>query len=380
MHPKSMRDFALEVYFSKWEFTARHNLAGSDGENMTLSELLALASSADRAAFEDTRLGYTETWGAPALRAEITNTYDTVRPEHVLCFAGAEEAIYTAMHVLLKAGDHAIVIAPNYQSAETIPLSLCEVSAVALDIDRAWDLDIEKLKEQLQPNTKLISINFPNNPTGKIIPHATFNAIVDICRSRDIWLFSDECYRLLERDPDVRLPQAVDVYEKGISLNVMSKAYGLAGLRIGWIACKDRALLIRMERFKHFLSICNSAPSEALALIALKSREHIIKKNLQVIRDNLEVLDAFFEEFRQLFDWRVPEGGCVAFIRYKGREGVEAFTARMVEECGVLLLPSSVFRSDLAPVPDDCVRVGFGRSHVPRGVAVMRDWLRQRPI
>jgi aspartate/methionine/tyrosine aminotransferase len=378
MHPKSMRDFALEVYFSKWEFTARHNLAGSDGENMTLSELLALASSEDRNAFENARLGYTETWGAPALRAEIARTYDTVRAEDVLCFAGAEEAIYTAMHVLLKPGDHAIVIAPNYQSAETIPLSLCEVSAVALDIDRAWALDIEKLEEQLRPNTKLISINFPNNPTGKIIPHATFNAIVDLCRSRDIWLFSDECYRLLERDPRVRLPQAVDVYEKGISLNVMSKAYGLAGLRIGWIACKDRALLAGLERFKHFLSICNSAPSEALALIALKSREHIIKKNLQVIRDNLEVLDGFFDEFRQLFDWRVPEGGCVAFIRYKGRDGVEDFTARMVEECGVLLLPSSVFRSELAPVPNDCVRVGFGRSHIPQGVAVMREWLAAR--
>jgi aspartate/methionine/tyrosine aminotransferase len=363
MHPKSMRDFALEVYFSKWEFAAKHNLAGSDGENMTLSELLALASSADRTAFENTRLGYTETWGAPALRAEIANTYDSVQPEHVLCFAGAEEAIYTAMQVLLKAGDHAIVIAPNYQSAETIPLSLCEVSAVALDIDRDWDLDIDQLEEQLRPNTKLISINFPNNPTGKIIPHSTFNAIVDICRSRDIWLFSDECYRLLERDPRVRLAQAVDVYEKGISLNVMSKAYGLAGLRIGWIACKDRALLTGMERFKHFLSICNSAPSEALALIALKSREYIIGKNLQVICDNLEVLGSFFDEF----------------IRYKGRDGVEDFTARMVEECGVLLLPSSVFRSELAAVPNDCVRVGFGRSHVPRGVAVMRDWLRQRP-
>jgi aspartate/methionine/tyrosine aminotransferase len=373
-----MRDFALEVYFSKWEFTARHNLAGSDGENMTLSALLALASSEDRHAFENTGLGYTETWGAPALRAAIADTYDTVPPEDVLCFAGAEEAIYTAMNVLLKAEDHAVVIAPNYQSAETIPLSLCEVSAVALEIDRTWDLDIEKLKEELRPNTKLISINFPNNPTGKVIPHSTFKEIVDICRSRGIWLFSDECYRLLERDPGIRLPQAVDVYEKGISLNVMSKAYGLPGLRIGWIACKDRNLLMGLERYKHFLSICNSAPSEILARIALKSREHIIKKNLQVIRDNLEVLDGFFDEFRQLFDWHVPEGGCVAFVRYKGRDGVEDFTARMVEECGVLLLPSSVFRSELVPVPDDCVRVGFGRSHVPQGVAVMREWLRRR--
>lgn len=378
MQARSMRDFALEVHFSKWEFTAKYNLAGSDGENMKLPALLALASPEDRQAFDNTPLGYTETWGAPALRTEIAGTYDSVKPEDVLCFAGAEEAIYAAMHVLLTTDDHAIVITPNYQSAETIPLSLCEVTGVALDIERAWALDIDELTRELRPNTKLISINFPNNPTGKIIPHATFNAIVDLCRERGIWLFSDECYRLLERDPGVRLPQAADAYERGISLNVMSKAYGLPGLRIGWIACKDRALLTALERYKHFLSICNSAPSEILALIALKARRQIIEKNLGVIHDNLTVLNAFFADFSDLFDWHVPEGGCVTFIRYKGAEGVEAFTSQMVEECGVLLLPSSVFRSDLTPVPNNCVRVGFGRSHVPRGVAVMREWLEQR--
>jgi aspartate/methionine/tyrosine aminotransferase len=377
MPPPEMRDFALEVYFSRWEFTARYNLAGSDGENMTQAELLALASPEDRAAFDNLRLGYTETWGAPALRAEIARTYDTVGPEQVLCFAGAEEALYTAMHVLLKAGDHAIVIAPNYQSAETVPLSICEVSAVPLDIDREWALDVDRLEAAIRPTTKLISINFPNNPTGKIVPRATFDAIIEICRSRGIWLFSDEAYRLLERDAALRLPQAADVYERAVSLNVMSKAYGLAGLRIGWLVCKDREVLGRLERFKHFLSICNAAPSEILARIALKARERILAKNVRVIRDNLAVLDAFFAEYRHLFDWRVPEGGCISFIRYKGKDGVEAFTGRMVEECGVLLLPASVFRSELAPVPDDCLRVGFGRSHVPRGVEVMRDWLRK---
>ncbi len=378
MQSRSMRDFALEVHFSKWEFTAKYNLAGSDGENMNLAALLALASPEDRQAFDNTSLGYTETWGAPALRKEISGTYDGVGPEEVLCFAGAEEAIYAAMHVLLAKDDHAIVITPNYQSAETIPLSLCEVTGVALDFDRQWELDVDRLASELRPNTKLISINFPNNPTGKIIPQASFNAIVELCRERGIWLFSDECYRLLEREPSVRLPQAADIYEKGISLNVMSKAYGLPGLRIGWIACKDRALLAALERYKHFLSICNSAPSEVLAVIALKARRHIIEKNLAVIRDNLTLLNEFFSEFGHLFDWHVPEGGCVTFIRYKGRDGVEAFTTRMVEECGVLLLPSSVFRSDLTAVPDDCVRVGYGRSHVPRGIAVLRDWLTHR--
>ena len=373
-----MRDFALEVYFSKWEFAAKYNLAGSDGENMTLAELLELAGPEDRAAFESVSLGYTETFGAPALRAEIAQTYDTVRPEHLLCFAGAEEGIYVAMRVLLNPGDHAIVITPNYQAAETVPLSICEVTGVPLDIDRNWDLDVDLLRAALRPNTKLISINFPNNPTGKIIPRAVFDAIVDICRSRGIWLFSDEVYRLIERDPSLRLPQAADAYERGVSLNVMSKAYGLAGLRIGWLACKDRATIVRFERYKHFLSICNSAPSEVLARIALRARQKILERNRRVIRDNLAVLDRFFADYTDLFDWREPDGGCVAFIRYKGAEGVEEFTRRLVEESGVLFLPSSIYRSELGPVPENCLRVGFGRSHIPKGLLELRNWLEPR--
>ena len=377
MPGRAMRDFALEVHFSKWEFAARYNLAGSDGENMTLAELLALATDEDRAAFDNVRLGYTETYGAPALRAAIAATYETVAPDDLVCFAGAEEAIYAAMHVLLAAGDHAVVIVPNYQAAETIPLGICDVSGVPLEIGRGWDLDVGRLEAALRPNTRLVSINFPNNPTGKIIPRPSFDAIVDICRRRRIWLFSDEVYRLLERDPGLRLPQAVDVYERAVSLNVMSKAYGLPGLRIGWLACKDRALLGRFERFKHFLSICNAAPSEVLARIALKARARILARNVAVVRDNLAVLGAFFAEFPHLFDWREPEGSCVSFIRYKGAEGVEAFTSRLVEDCGVLLLPASVFRSELAPVPSDCLRIGFGRSHVPAGIEVLRDFLRR---
>jgi aspartate/methionine/tyrosine aminotransferase len=369
-----MRDFALEVYFSKWEFAARYNLAGSDGENMTLAQLLALAAPEDRAAFDAVGLGYTETFGAPELRAEIARTYDSVKPEHLLCFAGAEEGIYTAMRVLLNSDDHVIVVTPNYQAAETVPLGICEVTGVALDIDRHWDLDLDLLRAALRPNTKLISINFPNNPTGKILPRASFDALVEICRSRGIWLFSDEVYRLIERDPALRLPQAADVYERGISLNVMSKAYGLAGLRIGWLACKDRATLVKFERYKHFLSICNSAPSEVLARIALKAREKILLRNRAVVRANLSILGEFFSDYAHLFEWREPDGGCVGFIRYKGAEGVEKFTRRLVEEAGIIFLPSSLYRSELGPVPENCLRVGFGRTHVPAGLAALRKW------
>ena len=372
-----MRDFDLEVYFSKWEFAAKYNMAGSDAQSLPLRDLLEMASATDREAFESLSLGYTETFGAPALRQEIARTYDTVAAEDVLCFAGAQEAVYVTAQVLLTPQDHAIVITPNYQSAETVPLSICPVTGVPLDPDRDWDLDVDRLRAAVRPNTRLVSINFPNNPTGRILPRESFDAIVEICRRQGIWLFSDEVYRLIERDPARRLPQAADLYERAFSLNVMSKAYGLPGLRIGWLAGKDRQMLGRFERCKHYLSICNAAPSEALALIALRARDRILDRTRRIVRENLLALGAFFGEFAELFDWKEPDGGCVGFIRYKGADGVETFTKRLVEEAGVLLLPASVFRSELNEVPAAFLRVGFGRTHVPEAIAVMRDWMRK---
>lgn len=371
------RDFALEVYFSKWEFAARHHLTASDAQSMTLAELLAHATPADRARFDGLHLGYTQTFGAAALRATIAATYDRITADELLVCAGAEEGLYVAMRALLGADDHAIVITPNYQAAETIPLAICAVTGVPLDPDDHWALDIDRVAAAIRPDTRLLSINFPNNPTGAIPDHGRFAALIDLCRAHGIWLFSDEVYRLIERDPALRLPQVADVYERGISLNVMSKAYGLPGLRIGWLACQDRALLGRCERAKHYLSICNAGPSEVLAEIALKARAPILARNRAIVAANLTLLDSFFAEFPALFDWRVPDGGCIAFVRYRGADGVESFTKRLVAEAGVLLLPASIYRSELGPVPQDRFRIGFGRSAVPEALAALRGWLRR---
>ena len=374
-----MRNFALEVFFSKWEFAAKHHLTASDAQSMTLSELLALAGPEDRARYDALHLGYTKTFGSPTLLAEIARTYDAITDQQLLCFAGAEEGIYVAMRVLLKPDDHAVVITPNYQAAETIPLSICAVTGVPLDEANGWTLDLDAVKAALRPNTRLVSINFPNNPTGAIPSRATFDALVELCRSRGIWLFSDEVYRLIERDPALRLPQVADVYERGISLNVMSKAYGLPGLRIGWLACQDRAFLQQCERYKHYLSICNSAPSELLAEIALKARDTILTRNRGIVQHNTGLLTAFFADFPDLFDWHPSDGGCVAFVRYKpgpwGADGVESFTERLVEESGVLLLPSSIYHSELGPVPQDRFRIGFGRHGMEEGLTAFREWL-----
>jgi aspartate/methionine/tyrosine aminotransferase len=372
--------FRLETFFSTWEFTARHHMTASDAESVSLPDLLAMAGPADRAAFETLWLGYTQTWGAPDLREAIAETYVACEASDVLCCAGAEEGIFIALNTLLEASDHAIVLTPTYQSLETIAASVCAVSGVALDPDDDWSLDIDAVKRAMRPNTRAVAINFPNNPTGTILARDRFDALVDLCRSRGIWLFSDEAYRPLGPTGAIHLPQVADVYERGISLGVLSKAYGLPGLRIGWLACADRAMLQRFEQAKHYLSISNSGPSERLAVIALRARDTLLGRNCGLVSRNLERLDGFFAERRDLFDWRRPDGGCVAFPRYRGADGVEVFVRRMLDEAGVLLLPASLFRSELGPTPQDRFRIGFGREGLETGLAAFTQQLdRPRP-
>ncbi len=351
-------------------------MTASDAQTMALSELILLADAEDREAWDELTLGYTETWGAPALRCVVAETYAGLAPEEILCFAGAEEGLYCAMLALLGPDDHAIVTVPNYQSMETVPVAICgSVSGVVLRSENRWALDLGDVRAALRPNTRLIAVNFPNNPTGSVADRKTFDGLVALCAHRGIYLFSDEVYRGLERDPARRLPQAAEVYERGVSLNVMSKAYGLPGLRIGWIASRDHALLARMERMKHYLSICNSAPSEVLARIALKARDEIIQRNRALCTDNLLHLGRFFAEYPDLYEWSEPDGGCVGFARYKGPEGVEEHCRRLVEDSGVLLLPSSLYRSVLSPVPLDRFRVGYGRKEIAIGLAAWRNHL-----
>jgi aspartate/methionine/tyrosine aminotransferase len=370
--------FRLETYFSRWEFTARHHLTASDAQTMPMAELLTLADDADRRAWETLSLGYTETFGDPALRQAIAEMYTQAEADDVICFAGAEEGLYLAMQVLLGPDDHAVVITPNYQAAETVPLALCPVSGVALDPEQGWALDLDAVAAAIRPDTRVVSVNFPNNPTGKVIDAADFARLAQMCDDRGIHLFSDEVYRGLELDPSRSLPQAADLSERALSLNVTSKALGLPGLRIGWLICRDRELRSRLERAKHYTTICNSAPSEILARIAIKARDRILHRNRAIIARNLPAFETFFTEFEDLFEWQAPDGGCVAYPRYRGRDGVERFCTELVEEAGVLLLPASIYRSQLTDTPADRFRIGVGRRDPEPALDAFATWVRAR--
>jgi aspartate/methionine/tyrosine aminotransferase len=374
----TLPEFALESFFARWEFAARYHLTASDAQSLPLAELLGLADADGRARWESLSLGYTHSRGLPALRAEIAATYEQLSEDDILCFAGAEEALYLAMQVLLEPGDHAVVITPNYQAAETVPMSVCDVTGLALRPAEGWALDLADLRRALRPATRLVSVNFPNNPTGAVADPDTWRELAALCAERGITLFSDEVYRGLEQPPHAPLPQAADLLPGALSLNVMSKAYGLPGLRIGWIACRDHAVLARLERAKDYTTICNSAPSEVLALIALRARDRVLARTRQIVAANLPAFDEFFARFPDLFAWQRPQGGCVSFPRYLGPDGVEAMCANVLRDAGVLLLPASIFRSRLTPVPADRFRVGLGRSDPEEGLAAWGRWLDQR--
>lgn len=374
----ALPDFRLEVYLGKWEFAARHHLTASDAQTQRVAEVLGEEGLADLAALP---LGYTPTWGSDALRAEIAATYETLEPDDVLVFAGAEEAMFWALLELVAPGDHAIVTVPNYQSMESIPAATgARVSGLPLRPEDGWALDLDTLTALLRPETKLVAVNFPNNPTGALPDAATWAQLIALCDERGIRLFSDEVYRGLEPAGTDPLPQAADRSECALSLGVMSKAYGLPGLRIGWLACRDRALLARLETRKHYTSICSAAPSELIATHALRNRAAITARNRAIIDANLPVFDAFFAEHADLFDWEHPQAGCVCFPRYRGADGVEAFCHDLVEQAGVVLLPASIYASDLGPVPDDRFRIGVGRADPEPGLAAFSAFLAQRAV
>ena len=364
-------DFRLETHFARWEFVAEHHLTASDAESMSMRELLAMATPEQRAEFDDMWLGYTETWGAPELRAAVAATFAARSAHDVLCFAGASEGIFAANQVLLDRDSHAIVVTPNYQSHETLPRAIGDVTGVPLDADDRWSLDVDRVAAAIRPTTKLVTINFPHNPTGAILAPERYRALIELCRKHGIWILHDEIFHGLGPSGTEHLPFIADEYERGLSLGVMSKSYGLPGLRIGWIVCQDHDVLERMERMKHYLSICSSGPSERLAIIGLQNRDRILARNNAIIDDNLPRWEAFFARHPDLFDWQPPDGSCMAYPRYLGPEGVDRWAQRLVEEAGVLVLPSTIYSSELGATPTDRFRIGLGRRGLDAGLAAL---------
>ena len=364
-----LKPFRLERYFAEHEFTAPYLLCCSDCESLSLKDLLSLEGNADEE-FGSLWLGYTESQGNPELRTQIASLYQNVSSEQVLVHTGAEEAIFNSMNCLVDVGDRVVVHAPYYQSLGEVARSIgAEVVEWRGDPGNGWDLDLQVLKEKLTERTKLVVVNFPHNPTGFIPDTSFIHELSELSDARGFFVLCDEVYRGLEYNPDHRLPSYADINERGLSIGVMSKTYGLAGLRIGWIATRNQALYDALASFKDYTTICNSAPSEFLATLALRHREAIVERNLTIIKENLRLLGSFFSAHHDTFFWNEPKAGPIAFPRYLG-ESVERFCTELLQDTGVLLAPGIVFGGDY-----NCFRVGFGRRNMQEGLQKLEQFL-----
>ncbi|HEX2910227.1 MAG TPA: aminotransferase class I/II-fold pyridoxal phosphate-dependent enzyme [Chloroflexia bacterium] len=364
--------FKLERYFARYEFEAPYLLCSSDCESMTVQELLQYEPEA-ASALQQLWLGYTESAGNPQLRQEITRLYETIAPEEILVHTGAEEAIFTFMNAALQPGDHIIVHWPCYQSLEEVAISLgCAVTRWETREEEGWELNLDFLRQSIRANTRAVVVNCPHNPTGYQMSQDKQSQLIEIVRENNLWLFSDEVYRYLEYREEDRLPAAADLYEKAVSLGVMSKTFGLPGLRIGWIASHDREIYRRMADFKDYTTICNSAPSEILATIALRHFEEIAERNRRITTANLQLLNQFFATYSESFNWQPPKAGAIAFPSLRLNRSIEDFCRDLVEKKGVLLLPGNLF-----DYSNKNFRLGFGRRNMAQGLQRLEEFIRE---
>ena len=368
-----IEDFALERYFARWEFAVRHQLSASDVEPWSLSELLQIADDDSRSRWEKLGLGYTESAGLPALRQEIAGRYRNIAPEHVLVFSGAEEGILLAMLASLEPEHEAIVVTPAYQSLHAVPAAIGSgVVRVPLRMEDGWRLDPEDIARARTPKTRMIVVNFPHNPTGAHIDLVAQRRLVEIADEAGAILFSDEVYRGLEyREPD-RLPAAADLSPNAISLGVMSKAYAMAGLRIGWLATRNTRFLDRVARLKDYTTICNSAPSEVLALMALRAAELVLARSRNIVAANLVELGRFLDAHGDLVQCAPPRAGSVAFPRFTRLDAAE-ISERLATSGTALLMPGAVFGADPRHF-----RLGLGRRGLADGLTALLQALSHR--
>jgi aspartate/methionine/tyrosine aminotransferase len=360
--------FALERFFARHEFTVEVNACASDVEAPALSEVLAWGSDETREAWDGLRLGYTEAPGHPRLRGAIAGLYDeAVSAEDVLVFAGAEEAIFAWATTELGAGDHAVVVWPSYQSLHEVARAAgADVTLLELRHEDGWTLDLDALRAALRPgHTKAVVVNSPHNPTGAHMDPGTFAAVRALCEEAGARLFSDEVYRWGEHDGAERLPAATEASASAVSLGVMSKTFALPGLRIGWVACRDRALLDRLAAFKDYTSICCSAPSELLAIAALEGIEQVLERTRSIVEPNLRRLDAFFARHGDVLEWVRPRGAPIGFPRVLDGS-VDAFAERLLSEHGTLILPGRIYGH-----PGEHFRLGFGRRDLDEAIVRM---------
>lgn len=366
----NFEDFKLERYFAKHEFTAKYLLSCSDSESIRLGELLDFEHDS-REKMEKLWLGYSDSQGIPELRQEIEKLFTTITPDQILTHTGAQEPILNLLSTVLAPGDHMITHFPCYQSNYSVPKGVgASVSFWKANPENAWKLDLQDLTRLIQPNTKIVVVNFPHNPTGSMMAKPEFLELISILHAKNILLLSDEIYRGLETDPLDRLPCAADLYENAISLGGLAKAYGLAGLRMGWIATKNERVMGLLKKQKDYTTICNPIVTEWLAALALRHGHSITKRNQQIVSSNISAFEAFLARHPDTFAWNRPQGGTMGFPWRKDGKSMEPFCKFLLERFGLMLISGKYF-----DYGEQYFRLGFGRKNFAEVLSLLEAGL-----
>ncbi|CAG7953468.1 unnamed protein product [Penicillium salamii] len=337
-----------------YETTAKHNLAETCSASISLNDLLTLAPKESLIDFSQKQV-YGAIRGTEALRTNIANLYSPVgkiSAEDVLVTNGAIQANFLSLYTNVGPGDHVICQYPTYQQLYSVPESFgAEVSLWKSEEGSGWGMDLEKLRGLVKSNTKMIILNNPQNPTGAVLRREELQAIVDIAREHDIMIHSDEVYRPLfhSLDPEQETPPSILEfgYEKVLATGSMSKAFSLAGIRLGWIASPSNEIIEACAATRHFTLISVGQIDDRVATHALSRPcvDNLLQRNVQLARQNLAALDAFVNEFSWAVEWKRPKAGTTAFIKFVNRQGkaiddVE-FCKTLQEKTGVMLVPGS---------------------------------------
>ena len=340
----------------KYEINAKYNIAETCVASICLDDLRRLSENKSSEIWSSsTKLTYGAIRGSERLRKNLAQLYSAKKAmsaEGILITPGAIAANMTAFYALIGKGDHVICHYPTYQQLYEVPRSLgAEVDFWIAREEKKWQLDIEELKSLIRPNTKMIIINNPQNPTGAIVPKPTLDALIDIAQENDLIILSDEVYRPLfhsvpPTSPDFPPSLLSLPYTKLIATGSLSKAYSLAGIRVGWIASRSPEIIDACAQARDYTTISVSQLDDQIAAFALSQDciHSLLSRNIQLAKRNLELLHNFVGTFRWACEWIKPVAGTTAFIKFSklGQEIDDvAFCEKLIEESGVMLCPGS---------------------------------------
>lgn len=369
-----IKDFGVEIWMNAYENDCLYNLAETCVASLSVEELLQMADDNGQA-FADLqkmRLTYGAIEGSTRLRQAIASLYQKAKIENITITHGAAGANGLTMLTLVEPGDKVISVLPTYQQLYSIPESIgANVSILPLKEENHWLPDLQELKALATPDTKLICINNPNNPTGAVMDKAYLKAIVEIAQNCDAYLLCDEVYRGLTHEGENFTTSVFDLYEKAISTGSMSKTFSLAGLRLGWITGPtDFIEKVSRQRDYHIISV--GMIDDYLASLALENKEKILERNLAICRQNGNLLEKWVAQEPHI-SYIKPKGGTTAFLKYDMPIPAATLCDRLQKETGVMLLPGSCLDKE------GYLRIGYCNNPeiIAKGLAVFSQWLKQ---